>query len=370
MAALVLAVGIAPAADTRDAVAPFLTPITARFEPERRATVYTAQLKDPSGNPLGGTYSWKLTPATDDPACDELRVSADNPREATWFHADSDGCTHRGTDHAGAVIEVTVTYRTYTCVAVYEGSATGTGPEPAACKGSEPPSCKDELIAVAKAKELVSYLKGRIEQAKKARKDASIDVVYARGVITGIESEPPSVFDKVVGADVYLGRLLQAEQELARAQKALSDVTKELSELQQQLLAAQDALAKAQKAVDDCRRQRRSIAGAGGTTACEAQATALEVARVRATAAAKAHKSLWSPTARARRAVRAALVDLGNPPQGLPSSLRTKHSVAVSRTKEAETALSRLLAGLDAGLASARRASTAAAAKLKACQKP
>jgi hypothetical protein len=363
--ALLLAAGVAAAAGARSEARPFLTPISARFDESRKATVYTVQLKNGDGTLVtGATYTWKLDAPADDPMCDEFAASASDPREATWFHSEDDGCAHKGTDHNGTV-HVTATSGPYTCTALYQGSATGTGPDPPACLGNEPRSCNEEQTEVKKAKALVEHLEGQIKEATEERRIAQIDVVYARGIITGIESEPPGFWDTVVGADVYLGRLQRAEDALAKAQKALNELNAKILGLRQELLAAKDALAKALKALKAC---QRSVSGVGAAAGCEAQAQAAAVAKVTVATAKKAQRRLAPPTTRALTAVRAALDLLQKPAPNLPGSMRSKLSSAAARTKHAEAALTRLLTDLARDLGNARRASAAAAARLAACQ--
>jgi len=51
---------------------------------------------------------------------------AGHPNEATWHHADTDGCTHLGIQHDGWVY-ATVTIDSWVCTQRFFGTLTRTG---------------------------------------------------------------------------------------------------------------------------------------------------------------------------------------------------------------------------------------------------
>lgn len=108
---------------------PVVSPVKAVFVEGQRATFYSAA----AATTERATYSWRLTPPRDDPDCTKFAVVAGKPNEAVWHHADTDGCSHFGSQHLG-VATVTITTPHWQCTAQFLGTLTRTGPPPQSCR--------------------------------------------------------------------------------------------------------------------------------------------------------------------------------------------------------------------------------------------
>lgn len=127
------ATATAPATTTAPAPprAPEISPIEAVFDDAQRATFYSvAASATGQGEP---TYTWRLTPPADDPGCNRFGPVAGSPGKAVWHHADTDGCSHAGTEHPGTVT-VTVTTTAWQCTVTFVGSETRTGSPEQRCR--------------------------------------------------------------------------------------------------------------------------------------------------------------------------------------------------------------------------------------------
>jgi hypothetical protein len=116
--------------------APVLSPIQTVFDQPHFTTTYT----EPAQAGPGATYTWSVS-IPNDPGCAYgFTPGTPQPNQATWNHTDlADGgpCSHSGQDfgpsgHHGT-ITVVVTTTHWHCTATYDGTASGTGPAPAAC---------------------------------------------------------------------------------------------------------------------------------------------------------------------------------------------------------------------------------------------
>ena len=105
------------------AAAPKLSPVSATFVESQRATYYTILVNDPAES---ATYAWRLQTPPGNPTCNDFHQLATQPNEAIWHHADTDGCTHNGTQHDGTVY-VTITTAHWRCTASFFGTLTHTG---------------------------------------------------------------------------------------------------------------------------------------------------------------------------------------------------------------------------------------------------
>ncbi len=119
----------APAAPTTAAAPtvgarPSLLPVSAVFDPNRRATFYTVSVEQ-GGEPVSA-YRWSLTPPPGNPTCNKFGPIPGRPSEAVWHHADTDGCTHNGIQHDGTV-HVTVLSAHWSCSESFFGTLTKTG---------------------------------------------------------------------------------------------------------------------------------------------------------------------------------------------------------------------------------------------------
>lgn len=110
--------------------APRLAPVRAVFSEAQRATHYTIAVDVPGNG--AATYTWRLSPPQGNPTCDRFSAVAGKPNEAVWHHADTDGCSHEGSQHPGTV-SVTVTTSAWRCTASFFGTLTKTGPSNQRC---------------------------------------------------------------------------------------------------------------------------------------------------------------------------------------------------------------------------------------------
>ncbi len=111
--------------------APEVSAVEAVFDEGQRATFYSVAVSARrQGEP---TYAWHLTPPADDPGCNRFAPVPGSPGRAVWHHADTDGCSHAGSEHAGTVT-VTITTSAWKCTATFEGTETRTGPPPQRCR--------------------------------------------------------------------------------------------------------------------------------------------------------------------------------------------------------------------------------------------
>ncbi|HSX23448.1 MAG TPA: hypothetical protein VLE97_11795, partial [Gaiellaceae bacterium] len=103
--------------------APKLSPVNATFVEAQRATFYVINVTDPAESP---TYTWRLQTPPGNPTCNNFHQLTNQPNEAVWHHANTDGCTHNGTQHLGTVF-VTVTTKYWRCTASFFGTLTQKG---------------------------------------------------------------------------------------------------------------------------------------------------------------------------------------------------------------------------------------------------
>ena len=113
---------------------PTIKPIQAEFVEGVTYTQYDVTVETSRGTI---DYAWSLTPPADDPGCNKIEQLA-APRYARWHHGTADGCTHMGTSHNGVVKVVATVHwpevpRDWVCTATYNGTLSGTGPQPEPC---------------------------------------------------------------------------------------------------------------------------------------------------------------------------------------------------------------------------------------------
>jgi hypothetical protein len=117
-----------PAAPTTTTAAigpkPSMLPVSAVFDPNRRATFYTVGVEQ-GGEPVV-TYTWSLTTPPGNPTCDKFASVPGKPFEAIWHHANTDGCTHNGIQHDGTV-HVTALTAHWACKESFFGTLTREG---------------------------------------------------------------------------------------------------------------------------------------------------------------------------------------------------------------------------------------------------
>jgi hypothetical protein len=117
-----------PAAPTTTTAAigpkPSMLPVSAVFDPNRRATFYTVGVEQ-GGEPVV-TYTWSLTTPPGNPTCDKFAPVPGKPFEAIWHHASTDGCTHNGIQHDGTV-HVTALTAHWACKESFFGTLTREG---------------------------------------------------------------------------------------------------------------------------------------------------------------------------------------------------------------------------------------------------
>jgi hypothetical protein len=110
--------------------APTVSPVKAEFVEGQKATFYAVAVRATrQGAPA---YTWHLAPPADDPGCNRFGPVPGSPGRAVWHHADTDGCSHTGTEHLGTVT-VTVTTTAWRCTATFVGTLTRTGAPPQRC---------------------------------------------------------------------------------------------------------------------------------------------------------------------------------------------------------------------------------------------
>lgn len=110
--------------------APKVSPVKAEFVEGQKATFYAVAVRATrQGAP---TYAWHLSPPADDPGCNRFGPVPGSPARAVWHHADTDGCSHTGTEHLGTVT-VTITTTVWRCTATFVGTLTRTGTPPQRC---------------------------------------------------------------------------------------------------------------------------------------------------------------------------------------------------------------------------------------------
>lgn len=109
---------------------PVVLPIKAAFDPNRRATFYTVGVEQ--GGEEVTAYRWSLTPPPGNPTCNTFAPIPGKPNEAVWHHADTDGCTHNGVQHAGTV-HVTLVSAHWSCTESFFGTLTRTGAPNSQC---------------------------------------------------------------------------------------------------------------------------------------------------------------------------------------------------------------------------------------------
>jgi hypothetical protein len=118
---------------------PALKPLEAEFDSTNRQTVYTERATDPDGR--HPTYHWTLV-EHNDPTCINFEPNKPSENQATWHHADNQGCNHSLEGPRGHVGTITVIVRDgrFECAAFYNGSQgdngspSGVGPDPPPCQ--------------------------------------------------------------------------------------------------------------------------------------------------------------------------------------------------------------------------------------------
>lgn len=93
-----------------------------RFVQSEFATHYSVQARSLVGGPI--TYSWSLTPPTEEPNCDNLGNATGDKSEFVWLHGDQHDCDHTKQGplgHKGTVKLVVSDGRTE-CTSSYTGS--------------------------------------------------------------------------------------------------------------------------------------------------------------------------------------------------------------------------------------------------------
>lgn len=111
--------------------APTVSPLRSTFDPEQRASFYSISVRATrQGTPR---YTWHLTPPKDSPSCNKFGSVFGSLSRAVWHHADTDGCTHIGTQHLGTVT-VTIATRYWECSASFFGTLTANGEPPKSCR--------------------------------------------------------------------------------------------------------------------------------------------------------------------------------------------------------------------------------------------
>jgi hypothetical protein len=118
-----------PAAGTIGAK-PVVLPVKASFDPNQRATFYTVGVRQ--GGEEVTAYRWSLTTPPGNPTCNQFAAIPGKPNEAVWHHADTDGCTHNGVQHAGTV-HVTLVSAHWSCTESFFGTLTRTGEPNSQC---------------------------------------------------------------------------------------------------------------------------------------------------------------------------------------------------------------------------------------------
>jgi hypothetical protein len=110
---------------------PVVSPVTALFNPVQRETVYSVTATAlHQGTP---SFSWRLTPPPGNAGCNKFAPAPGHPNEAVWHHADTDGCTHIGIQHAGWVY-ATVTTDAWVCTQRFFGTLSRTGARDERCQ--------------------------------------------------------------------------------------------------------------------------------------------------------------------------------------------------------------------------------------------
>ena len=113
---------------------PTIRPINAEFVQGVTFTQYSVTVETSRATI---DYAWSVTPPADDPTCNKIeQLSA--PRYAKWHHGSADGCTHNTTQHNGVMKVVATVHwpevpKDWECTAIYNGTLSGTGPEPEPC---------------------------------------------------------------------------------------------------------------------------------------------------------------------------------------------------------------------------------------------
>jgi hypothetical protein len=109
---------------------PVVSPVSAVFDPVGRETTYTVSARATrQGTPV---YSWRLTPPPGNPGCNKFAPLPGHPNQASWHHADTDGCTHIGIQHDGWVY-ATVTTDAWVCTQRFFGTLTRVGARDEQC---------------------------------------------------------------------------------------------------------------------------------------------------------------------------------------------------------------------------------------------
>jgi len=112
---------------------PVVSPVSAVFDPVGRQTTYTVSATAAGQGPP--VYSWRLTPPPGNPGCNKFAPLPGHPNQASWHHADTDGCTHIGVQHDGWVY-ATVTTDAWVCTERFFGTLTRVGSRNEQCRRS------------------------------------------------------------------------------------------------------------------------------------------------------------------------------------------------------------------------------------------
>jgi hypothetical protein len=334
-----------------------VSPITATFNSEEKATHYAATITSGT-KPPAGSFVWKLEVPTDDPTCKTfeaeatLRQGADATMweaRAVWKHAETDGCHHETLQHNGTV-SLTVKLPPTTCVVSYLGTSPNTG-APAVCTQK---SCADKAAALAAATAELRAL-----EQEKDRLDSKLALAegfykLADQLLTTSKAE----IGKKAGKSGLA--LLDA---FWKARKDVEALDSAIEQVDEAIATAKTSVENAQKEFDKCERSRHLTTV---TANCDAQLGAAAAATARRDALAFVRRTL--PAGRIARVVREAAIARANVRRLAVKVPRIR--AAAARLDAAAVALAKAQSAskrLDVDLKAARTRATAAAAALASC---
>lgn len=272
------------------------------FKVEERATHYTVANTGDSRGSLdlaGATYSWKLTPPDNDPACNNRGVLTGTGKEFVWRHGNKgdpisdDACDHDiglpGIGHPGDV-DVVVKDAKWSCTADYtgtqaaDGSPTGDGPNGDCTNLAPPPakapSCDDEkaALAAANAREdaalaAIDAFRPKYREALKRLDEAYEALQAARQTVIGFG---------VQYAKFMLPFINDANDDWDEADKLFIPVQAVLDALAAEAGAASKARRRAEETLAKCLKgSPRGSQRVAAPTVCVSQQVALAVASAR-----------------------------------------------------------------------------------------
>ena len=187
---------VTTATASRSQARPAITVIQATFNEQQKTTYYEVYLNDPAS--ATSTWTWDLEPPADDPTCKKFEVVLEvrDRSRAAWHHADSDGCQHKGFDHAGRV-NVSVVTGDYSCSATITGTTDHFGPEPAPCfKKPTPPTTTKTTTTSGSVGPPPSKDKPQSQKDKLNKTDAALEGIGAVAMGVG-------TFIGVVGGIIF-----------------------------------------------------------------------------------------------------------------------------------------------------------------------